>query len=305
MKELEVNKQLPVIKANFDEVKESLNQSLEKYKGIIVTEETLQDCKKTQQDLSKVKNGIETFRKSVKKDMEVPIKEFEAKCKELVSLIGEVEQPIKDGITVFDNKRKEQKKQQAIELIQMAVMEMQLNDKYSKQLTVLDKYINLSASKKSVNEDIKARAEVLKQQQEAEQREIDNLKASIDVYVNTANEDINTKLNPEDFYKYINSAWNITQITGIIKNQHDKIKEAENPKPVEIPKEEIKVDPPKEEISIPVDIKPTTPVKEEKLYFYTLKVIANEENILKLKNLVQSEGFQYETIGKGIVKKQG
>ena len=80
MKELEVNKQLPVIKANFDEVKESLNQSLEKYKGIIVTEETLQDCKKTQQDLSKVKNGIETFRKSVKKDMEVPIKEFEAKC---------------------------------------------------------------------------------------------------------------------------------------------------------------------------------------------------------------------------------
>ena len=32
MKELEVNKQLPIIKANFDEVKESLNQSLENIK---------------------------------------------------------------------------------------------------------------------------------------------------------------------------------------------------------------------------------------------------------------------------------
>lgn len=304
MKELEVNKQLPIIKANFDEVKESLNQSLEKYKGIIVTEETLQDCKKTQQDLSKVKNGIETFRKSVKKDMEVPIKEFEAKCKELVSLIGEVEQPIKDGITIFDNKRKEQKKQQAIELIQMAVMEMQLKDKYSRQLTILDKYMNLSASKKSISEDIQSRAEILKQQQEAEQREIENLKASIDAYINAANEDINTKLNSEDFYKYVNSGWSITQITGIIKNQHDKIKEAENPKPVETPKEEIRpLEQPKEKVSIPVDIKSTAPVKEEKLYFYELKVIADAENMLKLKELIQGEGFKYETINKGIVNK--
>ena len=305
MKELEVNKQLPVITANFDEVKESLNQSLEKYKGIIVTEETLQDCKKTQQDLSKVKNGIETFRKSVKKDMEVPIKEFEAKCKELVSLIGEVEQPIKDGIVEFDNKRREEKKKQAIELIQMAVMEKQLNDKYSKQLTVLDKYMNLSASKKSVSDDIKLRAETLRQQQEAEEREIDNLKASIDVYVNAANEDINTKLNSEDFYKYINSGWNITQITGIIKNQHDKIKEAENPKPFELPKEEIKVDSPKEEVSVPVGLKEHTPIepKEEKLYFYELKIIADAEHMLKLKELIQSEGFKYETINKGIVNK--
>lgn len=302
MKELEVNKQLPVITANFDEVKESLNQSLEKYKGIIVTEETLQDCKKTQQDLSKVKNGIETFRKSIKKDMEVPIKEFEAKCKELVSLIGEVEQPIKDGITVFDNKRREEKKKQAEEIIKECILSLSLTEKYSMQLTILDKYLNLSASKKSVIEDIKARAEVFKQQQDAEQREIDNLKASIDVYVNTANEDINTKLNSEDFYKYINSGWNIAQITGIIKNQHDKIKEAENPKPVERYKEEIKpIEQPKQEECLSRDIKQA--IKEEKKYFYTLKVVADKEHMLKLKNLIQEPGFKYETIDKGIVNK--
>ena len=300
MKELEVNKQLPVITANFDEVKESLNQSLEKYKGIIVTEETLQDCKKTQQDLSKVKNGIETFRKSVKKDMEVPIKEFEAKCKELVSLIGEVEKPIKDGIVVFDNKRREEKKQQAIELIQIYIMEMQLNDKYSKQLTVLGKYMNLSASKKSVSDDIKLRAETLKQQQEAEERELENIKSSIDAYVNTANEDIKTKLDPEDFYKYINSGWGIAQIMGVIKNQHDKIKEAENPKP-EPPKEEIKpMEQPKQTLT-GIDAKETT--KEERKYFYTLTIVADKEHILKLKELIQGPGFEYETIDKGIIDK--
>ena len=161
MKELEVNKVLPVINANFEEVKESLNQSLEKYKGIVVTEETLQDCKKTQQDLGKVEKGIEDFRKSVKKDMESPIKEFEAKCKELTALIGEVKKPIKEGIVLYDTKRKEEKKKQAEEIIKECIITLALSEKYSRQLTVLDKYTNLSASKKSIVEDVQARGQAL------------------------------------------------------------------------------------------------------------------------------------------------
>ncbi|CAI3677052.1 DUF1351 domain-containing protein [Clostridium neonatale] len=295
MKELEVNKQLPVITANFDEVKESLNQSLEKYKGIIVTEETLQDCKKTQQDLSKVKNGIETFRKSVKKDMEVPIKEFEAKCKELVSLIGEVEQPIKDGITVFDNKRREEKRTKALEFIKDAVAKHGLDEKRASKLTVIDKYLNLSASGKSVREDIEQRALMLLQEQDRELGVIQVINGTI----KAVNEGINTKLKIDDFKTLIEMNTPVARIIEEIHKRAEKIKEAEKPK------EEIKVDPPKEEVSIPVDLAAHTPVeqKEEKLYFYELKIIADAEHMLKLKELIQSEGFKYETINKGIVNK--
>ncbi|CAI3700709.1 DUF1351 domain-containing protein [Clostridium neonatale] len=295
MKELEVNKQLPIIKANFDEVKESLNQSLEKYKGIIVTEETLQDCKKTQQDLSKVKNGIETFRKSVKKDMEVPIKEFEAKCKELVSLIGEVEQPIKDGITVFDNKRREEKRTKALEFIKDAVAKHGLDEKRASKLTVIDKYLNLSASGKSVKEDIEQRALMLLQEQDRELGVIQVINGTI----KAVNEGINTKLKIDDFKTLIEMNTPVARIIEEIHKRAEKIKEAEKPK------EEIKVDPPKEEVSIPVDLAAHTPAeqKEEKLYFYELKIIADAEHMLKLKELIQSEGFKYETINKGIVNK--
>ena len=295
MKELEVNKQLPVITANFDEVKESLNQSLEKYKGIIVTEETLQDCKKTQQDLSKVKNGIETFRKSVKKDMEVPIKEFEAKCKELVSLIGEVEQPIKDGITVFDNKRREEKRTKALEFIKDAVAKHGLDEKRASKLTVIDKYLNLSASGKSVKEDIEQRALMLLQEQDRELGVIQVINGTI----KAVNEGINTKLKIDDFKTLIEMNTPVARIIEEIHKRAEKIKEAEKPK------EEIKVDPPKEEVSIPVDLAAHTPAeqKEEKLYFYELKIIADAEHMLKLKELIQSEGFKYETINKGIVNK--
>ena len=295
MKELEVNKQLPVITANFDEVKESLNQSLEKYKGIIVTEETLQDCKKTQQDLSKVKNGIETFRKSVKKDMEVPIKEFEAKCKELVGLIGEVEQPIKDGITIFDNKRREEKKIKALEFIKEAAAKHGLDEKRASKLTVIDKYLNLSASGKSVKEDIEQRALMLLQEQDKELGVIQVINGTI----KAVNEGINTKLKIDDFKTLIEMNTPVAKIIEEIHKRAERIKEAEKPK------EEIKVDPPKEEVSIPVDLKAHAEAeqKEEKLYFYELKVIADAPHMLKLKELIQGPGFKYETINKGIVNK--
>lgn len=293
MKELEVNKQLPVITANFDEVKESLNQSLKKYKGIIVTEETLQDCKKTQQDLSKVRNNIEGFRKSVKKDMEVPIKEFEAKCKELVSLIGDVEQPIKDGITVFDNKRREEKKIKALEFIKDAVVKHGLDEKRASKLTVIDKYLNLSASGKSVKEDIEQRALMLLQEQDRELGVIQVINGTI----KAVNEGISTKLKIDDFKTLIEMNTPVARIIEEIYKRAERIKEAEKPK------EEIKVDPPKEEVSIPVDLAAHAPVKEEKLYFYELKIIADADHMLKLKELIQSEGFKYETINKGIVNK--
>lgn len=304
MKELEVSKVLPVINANFEEVKESLSQNLKKYKGIVVTEETLQDCKKTQQDLNKVEKGIEDFRKSVKRDMEAPIKEFEAKCKELTALIGEVKKPIREGIVLYDTKRKEEKKKQAEEIIKECILNLALSEKYLSQLTVLDKYTNLSASKKSVVEDVEARGQALKQQQDAEEKEIENIKASIDAFVDSINEDINSKLKADDYYKYIPGS-NVTRIMEIIKREHDKVKVAENPPKTE-PKEEVKKAPIQEKVSTPVDLKPqkTVPVnQEEKLYFYDLRVIANKENMLRLHELIKSEGFTFEVKNQGVVNK--
>lgn len=304
MKELEVNKVLPVINANFEEVKESLNQSLEKYKGIVVTEENLQDCKKIQQDIGKIEKGIEDLRKSVKKDMEAPIKEFDAKCKALTALTDEVKKPIKEGIVLYDTKRKEEKKKQAEEVIKECIISLALSEKYSRQLTVLDKYTNLSASKKSVVEDVQVRGQALKQQQDSEEKEIENTKASINAFVDSINEDINSKLEADDYYKYIPGS-NITRIMEIIKREYDKVKLAENPPKVEV-KEEVKQESVQEKVSGPVDseIQKTVPVnQEEKLYFYDIRIVANLDNMLRLQGLIKSEGFTFEVKNKGVVDK--
>jgi len=303
MKELEVIKQLPVLSANFEDVKASLTETLNKYKGIVVTEDGLKDCKATQKELSSLRVKIDTYRKTIKKEVLVPVTEFEGKCKELEKLIVDVENPIKEGINVFDNQRREEKRTKALDFIADAIESHELKPKYASQLNVLDKYITLGGSAKAVKEDIEVRAESLKIQQDSEERELEQLIASIDMYVTTFNEDINLKLKAEDFYKYIDKGHNIISITSLIKEQHDKIKEAENPKPIESPKEEIKAaEPVKQEVQIPMDMsRNSAPVKKEQLYFYDLKITANYENCKKLIELLKSVGFDYEVKEKGKV----
>ena len=80
-----LNEIKPVIEINFDHLKTTLTETLEKYNGIIVTEETLSGCKATQKELAGVRNKIDRYRIDKKKELSKPITAFENQCKELVA----------------------------------------------------------------------------------------------------------------------------------------------------------------------------------------------------------------------------
>ena len=294
--DIQVNKQLPVITINFEEVKANLIANTEKYKGLVVTEDSLKDCKATQKDLAGLRNKIDSYRKDIKKEMEKPIKDFEGQCKELISLIEEVEKPIKLGIAEFDNKRREEKRNKALEIIKEAIENHGLEEKYSSQLTVLDKYLNLSASAKSVVEDIEQRAAALKQQQNSDKAKAEMLKATIETTLEAVNKTIKTPLEYKDFEKYIEFGWDIARIVREINDKANLIRKAEQPQ-----------EQPKQEIELPADSKPKAPevkeVKEdEQLFFVDVHVEHGFEQIQALSKFLKDNGFKYEVHSKGKVK---
>lgn len=291
---IQVNKQLPVITMNFDEIKANLIENMEKYKGVVVTEDGLKDCRATQKDLAGLRNQIDSYRKDVKKEMEKPIKEFEGKCKELINLIEEVEKPIKLGITEFDNKRREEKKDKALEIINEAIENYKLEEKYSRELIILDKYLNLSASQKSVVEDIEQRAALLKQQQNADKAKAEMLKATIETTLEAINKTIKTPLEYKDFERYIECGWDIARIVREINNQAELVRKAEQPK--EEPKKEV----PAEVISNMPEVKESK--KDESLYFVDVHVKHNFEAIQALSKFLKDNGYKYEVHNKGKVK---
>ncbi|WP_291563635.1 MULTISPECIES: DUF1351 domain-containing protein [unclassified Clostridium] len=303
MKKIELNKQLPVITMNFEEVKNSLADTVEKYKGIIVTEEGLQDCKATQKELAGLRIKIDNYRKEIKKEMSKPINAFENQCKELINLIADAEEPIKKGILVFDNARKDEKRKVALSIISEVAKEHQLNEKYVSQLNVLDKYMNLTAKPSDVKKDVEQRVLILLQEQKRELEMLEIIKDTIE----NANKDIKTHLKLEDFQNLINMNIPTNKIIQEINKRAEIIREAEKPKPIEIPKveNEVKQEPANQQVSIPISPDKEDLVKEkqeEPLYCIELRVVGTREYIAQLGQYLKDNNYNYTKLKAGLVK---
>jgi len=231
MRELTIiNQTLPIIDINFDEVKKDLNEQLQQYKSLVVTEESLTMCKANQKGLAGLKGKVDTYRKDIKKTMSEPIAAFEVKCKELVSLIESAEQPLKDGIKVFDDLKREEKRRSAQMIIVKSIVDHGLTEKYASQLTVLDKYTNLTSKESEVREDVEQRSFILLGEQSKELELLELIQDAID----TANKRIKRQLGLAEFKRYIDNGMSTKDVIQMINANTERIYEAENPKPVEV-----------------------------------------------------------------------
>jgi hypothetical protein len=277
---------LPVIKINFEDLKSELTETLQKYNNIVVTEQSLSGCKSTQKELAGLRIKIDNYRKDKKKELSAPIVAFEEQCKELVALIEKAEQPIKDGIRVFDDKKKDAKRELALKVIAKVIREMGLFAKYAQRLDVSERYCNLTATELDIRNDVEARAMALKVEQDRELELIEIIKATID----SENENIKSKMSLADFQRVMDMGMPTTQVIAEIKTRAQKIYAAENIK--EEPKEE-----PKQEV-IETKEEPKEPIVEQK-YFAIYKVTGTERELLSLSAHLKSEMLSYSVVEQG------
>lgn len=307
MKNLQVNKVLPVINANFEEVKVSLIETMEKYKGIVVTEDGLKDCKATQKDLAKIRNDIDTYRKLIKKEMTAPITEFENKCKELIALVKETETPILEGIAIYDEKRRQEKIDYISDNITIAVSEVGLNEKYAARLKVNDIKFTLNTSLKSIREDINEKAKNLKALQIAEEEKIASDISIIETTVQASNEGQEVVLEINNYVDKYKKGMPLNSVIQAINNDRRLI-EVTAKKTLERVEKETK----ENEVAISEEIKaPEVKVEESrdrkvneneiKKCFYTLKITHDLDYMRELAKFLKENGFKFEKLDEGWV----
>jgi hypothetical protein len=293
---------LPVIKINFEEMKAALENTLTEYEGIIVTEQSLSACKAKQKDLASLRIKIDNYRKDKKKELSKPIKIFEDQCKELIDLVEKAEKPIKDGIKVFDDEKRDSKRLQAIELAKEVAEEYGLNQKYADRLEILDKYCNLTAKSNEVREDLIAKAMTLKVEQDRETELIEIIKDTIA----SENEKINHKMRFEDFEKYINRGMTAREVIGEIKERASNIWFAENPpEPEPMPEPEIPEIVPEiipapepEPIQQAEPIKPIVP-EESETYYAVYRIVGELEELRSVSKFLKESNIQYTVTDQG------
>lgn len=109
---------------NFEELKVQLAESLELYRGLVVTEDGIKAAKEGRAKLNKLREALETKRKEVKKECMAPYTDFEGKVKELVGLIDQPIAAIDAQLKEYEEKRRSEKREAVLAIYEETIGEL-------------------------------------------------------------------------------------------------------------------------------------------------------------------------------------
>ena len=149
---ISVEMQTPEIKiTNKEKLDALVDAVVRKYSGIVVTEDTLKECKKTLTELRKLSKELNAKRLEKQCQYETPVKEFKAQIDAYINQINDVISDIKQGTDKFEEKRKAEKQI----AIQNLIDEMAGNYDVDPETVGFDKkWLNKSTTMKKITEDI-------------------------------------------------------------------------------------------------------------------------------------------------------
>lgn len=105
---------LRTIKWNKEELEAAVRQKIADYENVVYTEDNIQQAKSDRAELNKLTKAIEDRRKAVKKKINEPYDIFEAELKDILALIEKPVAIIDTQVKAFEDRQKDDKKQQII-----------------------------------------------------------------------------------------------------------------------------------------------------------------------------------------------
>ena len=175
--------------SNFEEIKANVQASMELYKSMTFTEDTLSEAKSTVATLRKLSKHLDDKRKDVKRKCMMPYEEFENKIKELQNIIAEPIELITRQTKEYEDKHIKQKKEEIQQIYDDCIEGMQ---EYIPLERIYDRtWENKGTSAKKIKEAIetyvdnaKMSVETIKNMHsEAEQRALEAFKRTLDLSV--------------------------------------------------------------------------------------------------------------------------
>lgn len=283
--EIKTISQVPaVINFNFDDVKRALQEYSEKYKDLVVTEENEKEMVNVKNELGRLEKEIDKYRLDNKKIMEKPIKEFETKCKDLIEILKNVSDPIREQLNLFEENRKKQKEEEVKTLIENVISKYGLEDKYAAQLTINSKYLNKGQKENDTIKDLEQRAELLKNSQDQE-KQLQKIKEEridfIQKTIENKNKKLNLNLKISNFMFLVDKELTeiMEEIEVIFTREVEKSKKSEEIKTVV------------EEQKIPVKVE--NDINTTASYIFTIKDLTTND-IDKIRVFLEDEFYNFD-----------
>lgn len=155
-----------VFKWNKDEIKTYFEAQLEKYKGLVVTEENYKEMVSAKNEIVKYRTALDKFCKEKKRELKRPIELFEEEVNEVLKVVYDAEKPLAEQIKYFDEKEVQAKTETINKFIEKMVEKYNVRAEYAEQLQRDKRWLNKTAKMKDIETSIEGMMiEISKRQQ--------------------------------------------------------------------------------------------------------------------------------------------
>ena len=222
-----IKKISPEIQINFEELKITLKEEVERFKGLVVSKQTIKSSISTQRELAALRRKIDTARKDIKKELTKPIKAFEEECKDLIKLVESAEIPIKDQLEKFEIERKKEVREDIREMLSELATEHEIEIDLN-AIEIPKEMLNKTTKKSAISSFVENTIFTIKQEIELKENEL----KAVHEHIKTMNEllDLGSPILFKDIkrdMKIYSHSELIQRITSIAKRQQRTEQEIE------------------------------------------------------------------------------
>ncbi len=143
---------------NYEELKHELQEKVSHYETLVYTDEQIQEAKKDKANLNKLKKALNDERIRREKEYMIPFNDFKSKVNEIISIIDKPIAVIDSQVKSYEEQKKQNKMDAIVEFFNSCEVPEWLHFSQIMQ----DKWLNASVSMKSIQEEINARLEQIK-----------------------------------------------------------------------------------------------------------------------------------------------
>lgn len=215
-----------VVNFNYQEISDHLDSVLANYKGLVFTESTVAECKKTIAELRKGQKALSDSRIATKKKLTESVTVFENRCKVLTEKFEKVIIPLTTQNDQFELDRREKKRVEIQSIINALIIEHGLWETYAFQLTILEDYFNKGKAIKAIKTELSTLATSLKVQQDKKEQDEDLIKTKVEL-ANAQHQLIENALLPEPYLRLLEYNKSVAEIDLLINSDAQKIVDRE------------------------------------------------------------------------------
>ena len=217
---------------NNAELAKYLEEKLEKYNGLVVTEDNLKEMKSVLKEIVSIRTKLTRFGADKKRELKIPYNTFTAELEQVLAVVSRVENPIANQIGEFEQQEMLKRKETVLKMVEDKAQSLGIREEYKNRVMPNTKWWENKTAKMSdvalsIEEMLKG---VFEQQQNDDDlkrmqaEKVEMIKMKIDLF--NQNYALDTPIQYEDIQHCVNNI-PFSELDSVIATEFEKRLEIE------------------------------------------------------------------------------